>query len=206
MEKKLLAILVIVALAGAGGGYAISYSVYQPKIASLRSDLDSLASSLSVLQASLLTLQGRLTSLNASLSSDIDSLQSRIDEFNITVVTNIELLNTEIDGLKTDVNELKSDVDALKNPELPALILWIEEEGDDYIIFGIGNVGDVTAHDVIIFFQIDILWVGDPDLTASYVIATIEPGVGYLIYVGYEVIAVWATCAEDVVAALYLTD
>jgi hypothetical protein len=69
LEKQIVALILIVLVAGLGVGYALSYAVYQPQIDSLKSGIDGLMIVVNSFQSSLNNLQNRISTLNSTVTA-----------------------------------------------------------------------------------------------------------------------------------------
>ena len=151
MEKKLIALFLIALIGGLGGGYGLSYTIYEPHLSRLQTSYDSLNT----------TLQFNVS----SLQSDISNLQSQLTDLNITYAE-----------LQENYTELLS-----KYQQLEALLYGLPEfsivdasyeavkylGGGGYTLGGIvyvtvQNIGDGDAHNVTVYSEVELYPMTDP--------------------------------------------
>lgn len=113
-------------------------------------------------------------------------------------------LTDRFDTLQYEVTNLNSEVEELKTPQpKPNFEIWIYEQGIDYTKFGVRNIGNIDAHDVLFTAETTLL----AGILAGTVRPIIEKGEAYWFNVPLpidRIISVWVMCKEGVLIVLYL--
>ena len=125
--NKIRAILLVVGLLiGAVSGYAIGFTIYQPQISQLESDISAkdaqslqLQSDLSDAQNNITSLQGQINTLNSTLLNT----QTELEE----AIANITLLRSDISSLETQLEETQAELMPGRVPILHVGDYWIME-------------------------------------------------------------------------------
>lgn len=116
----------------------------------------------------------------------------------------IQNLQNELTTLSSEVVNLNSEVEELKTPQpKPNFEIWIFEQDIDYTKFGVRNIGNTDAHDVVFTAETTLL----AGILAGTVRPIIEKGEAYWFNVPLpidRIISVWVTCREGALTVLYL--
>lgn len=181
MEKKLIALVFVALLAGLGGGYGLGYTLYQPQNQNLQEIMDNLNSRVE------------------TLSDKFDIVNSTLKNMQLSVTS----LQNELNILNSKVANLNSTVENLKTQPKPDFTIWIYEQGVDYVKFGVKNVGNTDAHDVVFTAETTLL----AGILAGTVRPIIEKSEAYWFNIPLpidRIISVWVTCKEGTLTVLYL--
>lgn len=137
---------------------------------------------------------------NQRFQEALDNLNDKVEAINSTLTNT----RSSVASLQNEIVNINSEIEELKTPQPnPNFSIWIYEQGVDYTKFGVKNIGNADAHDIVFTAETTLL----AGVLAGTVKPIIEKGEAYWFNVPLpidRIISVWVTCKEGVLTVLYL--